>query len=137
MAGRSCKVWVIADYHSVKLSCLLMADLEFRFHPLGCEGPDGEDDEAKAWLDGNRPIYWNEEGAARRQSDRHPDRVRDGKDDRLGLLEAASSSVIGGVQAGAGTGGIMEVLNCSHCFQKPYHVCHSPSLKNLQTFYMF
>ena len=33
-----------------------MADLEFRFHPLGCEGPDGEDDEANAWLDGNRPI---------------------------------------------------------------------------------
>ena len=86
-AARTCKVWVIVGYHSVNLSCLLMADLEFRFHPLGCEGPDGEDDEANAWLDGNRPIYWNEEEAARRQSDRHPDRVRDGKDDRLGLLD--------------------------------------------------
>ena len=87
VAAHTCKVWVIMGYHSVIPSCLLMADLEYRFHPLGCEGADGEDDEARTWLDGNRPIYWNEEEAKRRQSDRHPDRVRDGKDDRLGLLD--------------------------------------------------
>ena len=43
-----------------------MVNVQFFLHPLVSEGPNGEDDIGEHWLDGERPLRWEEEDLWRR-----------------------------------------------------------------------
>ena len=68
-----------------------MADLQFFLHPLVSEGPNGEDDIGEHWLDGERPLRWEEEDLWRRipggPREEEGARISGEKDDRLGWCD--------------------------------------------------